>query len=318
MPIKQPTPQPPFEWGGSIALASMVLLLLLGASCTKDRFSPDNSGADSCDEKTCSGTDAKKDNDTSEPPPLEFGCVQNWPTPEPAVPVASLDVPRLTLQGGDKVGYHGGGEEIALWGGRIGLIGLNIFYSYDVATRTHASYDRAASTCQVISSPAIRLNEPGGFAFGCIGVLGLRANFWESAFLDHAAWVLPLGTNKSQEFDTTQVSPMVVHPNGTLYFSASDETTRAVRPHNGEEIWRHSNPFVQNNQQQPYFGVGDRVFGSKGGFHPETGMKFAPARAGADELVTFLPTYSRRIVGFSGRDDVNLRTAVIDECGSIV
>jgi hypothetical protein len=113
-----------------------------------------------------------------------------------------------------------------------------------------------------ISEPAIRRNTPGGFVSGCIGILGFRTDLNEDSFGIEWSGVM-LGPNKSPAYETTVVSPMLVDPDSTtLYFTATDESMRAIDSTNGASLWERHLPAnaATHHVPQPVIGVGDRLF----------------------------------------------------------
>lgn len=134
-----------------------------------------------------------------------FGCVGEWPVQEPTTPIPSLKLPRFKVLGSDlyPIGVSSGVANY--WSGRMGFDVNNRIVSYDVAARTFVTSAKASLDCFTVSIPAIRRNEPGGFAAGCRRVFGLRADFdpGTDETYEEVVWIRPLGKNMSPYNETT-------------------------------------------------------------------------------------------------------------------
>jgi hypothetical protein len=132
-------------------------------------------------------------------------------------------------------------------------------------------------------------------------------------------WNELLGPNKSGYIETTEVSSMVVHPNGTLFVSATDETLRALRPDNGETVWKREFALVGNQLYSPRFGVGNRLVAGGRVFDPDTGAEVShPSVGGLDIYSLGTPAYSHRLTAAAEKYAPGYwREVVLDECGNL-
>ena len=161
---------------------------------------------------------------------------------------------------------------------------------------------------------------PGGFVIGCTSVAGFSADLKN----DYPDWSVGLGPHVSScpecgyWDEITSVSHMVVHPDGTLYFTATDETFRAITP-DGGAVWTQALPLVgpAKSLKKPNFGIGDRVFVDGVAYNRNTGEEYGLPRSRGQNVHVELAAYSRRLIGYFRGDTENYEEVVLlDECGN--
>lgn len=325
-----------------VAVLPSALLLLVGSSCSSgsstssgggddrdsstrrpDDTSPDlpsdkDAGSEPRDASHDRDADAGHDVDTR-PPTVGFDCVKEWPaydppkTPAPSIP----DKPTLALLGVEAVSASGLQNPPSLWGGRLALTGGNIVWSLNLADGTWSKFYGASSTCLLVSPPAPRPDTPGAFAVGCIGILGLNPDFTSHQLGSNGrAWGSMLGPNIGPS-ETTYISPMLAHPEGTLSFWASDGTMRTIRSANGASVWTQQLPRPIDwgyGANLPYFGVGDRFVVGGHAYDRHTGVAFDSARLNGEDQHLLYAAYGKRLLaspfGFGSR-----KIHILDECG---
>ncbi|MCL2825616.1 MAG: hypothetical protein FWD57_16610, partial [Polyangiaceae bacterium] len=222
------------------------------------------SSSDLPDADTNSGVEPPE---AGQPEPNEFVCVSDWPTQESAVIAPSLDLPRLTLVGVDKSLYRLFGESRlpAFSAGRIAKSGDEGIVSYDISAGTFVLYQ---GSCFSFSAPAIRRDMPGGFVTGsCQSVFGFFPDLELSPGSpfgpdDGIDWIHPLGQVKYKHLKYREVSSMLVDSDGILYFTAADESFKAIWPNDGSAVWVRDIPIKESDMASASgrLGIADRLF----------------------------------------------------------
>ena len=251
-----------------------------------------------------------------------FTCISDWPTQEPVVPAPSLGLPRLTLVGVDKYPGSPNRENAVFSAGRIASSLGSRLASYDVSARTFANQ---WISCIGLSEPAIRRDSPGAFVAGCTGVLGFFPDFKkppDSSFgpEDGVEWIHPLLPPKYGYSETTIVAPMLVDPDGILYFTATDSSFKAIRPTDGEAVWTQGLAMEYDSTSPAgRLGIADRLFfGGFMAFKRSTGDRLATLEVKGKPVSIQAAAYSRRLIGEARVDFYSpADLVVLDECGNL-
>ncbi|MCL2823855.1 MAG: hypothetical protein FWD57_07690 [Polyangiaceae bacterium] len=312
---------------------STLLIVVIAFGCT-DRGSgaasafPDGgAGVGSHSPDVTVPSDQQVDETAPEASPPEddkFVCISDWPTQEPAIVAPSLDLPRFTLVGVDTTPDNGLGDHAAFSAGRIGMSGHRWFVSYDVSARTFVEY---GGVCGTLSDPVIRRDAPGGFVIGCGSVLGFfpdlqdpsgPAKHWPDEGIE---WTRRLGPNKYPILKNTVPSDMLVDPEGTIYFAASDESFTAMRPADGSAVWTRELVVREYDFGSPAgrLGIGNRLFfGDSMVFERATGEQVAGLTVKGVPVSVQAAAYSRRLIGAAQIKPFDpAELVVLDECGKL-
>jgi len=314
-------------------LQTVLLAAVIALGCTDRGSRPGATLPDGgvCIGSNCSDVSAPIDATTDETAPEasftvaeKFTCISDWPTQQPAAPAPSLDVPRLALLGIDKSPITPPGDYAVFSAGRIAFSGGNgTLLSYNVSARTYA---QQYVSCSDLGEPAIRRDRPGGFVAGCTGIVGLFPDMQRPPGSplgpdDGVEWGHPLGPNKYEYLNHTCVAPMLVDPDGILYFTATDGSFKAISPSDGKTVWSSVDATMERDSGSPSgkLGIGDRLFfGNSAAFKRSTGTRFTDIMVDGVPVSVQVAAYSHRLIGearVNGNTPADL--VVVDECGNM-
>jgi len=112
------------------------------------------------------------------------------------------------------------------------------------------------------------------------------------------------------------LSNMLVHPDGTLYFSSDKGSLNAINPVDGASVWTRELPLTELGYRlNPSSGVDDRLFVGGIGYHKDTGAVVELPNLNGRDLMFMMAAYSQRLIGLDVGPSSARDIVVTDACG---
>jgi hypothetical protein len=234
-------------------------------------------------------------------------CIESGPRAAATAPRPSLkDVePRVLWR--TTLPWRGLKLEFALAGDRLAVVGGNKLWLLDLQGNIVGGVLDPES--QVASAPVA--DAQGNFYFASSKVFSVARD-------GHIRWSLKLGSNLDASWETTYTSKLLLGPDETLYFAASDGLLYAIRSTDGQLVWKQQVGLAENGHV-PWVGpgVGDTFFVGGVPYQASVGTASAQPQVRGDPVLASFPSFTGLVAGRFVDDGtrLQLRMHFLDRCG---